>query len=100
MNKTNKKQISHVDNNNMLNDLYKFKLINDTENPACKWKDKKNHFKKTPDFNYGIPTGQVNDIIVLDLEFYKLDADGIVANPFIKLYGEQPTFNTQQAHSK
>lgn len=94
MNKTNKKQISHVDNNNMLNDLYKFKLINDTENPACKWKDKKNHFKKTPDFNYGIPTGQVNDIIVLDLEFYKLDADGIVANPFIKLYGEQPTFNT------
>eukprot|EP01047_Picozoa_sp_COSAG01_P031215 COSAG01_NODE_2206_length_8170_cov_70.537108_2_plen_945_part_00 len=96
MNKTNNKQLSkaNIMENNKINDVYKFKLINNTKNPACKWKDKKNHFKKTPSFNYGIPTGIVNNIFVLDLDFYKLDVDGLLANPFIQLYGEQPEFDT------
>ena len=72
MNNTKTKQISPVNiiENRMINDLYKFKLIHGTKNPACKWTDKKNHFKKTPTFNYGIPTGIVNNIFVLDLDFY------------------------------
>eukprot|EP01043_Picozoa_sp_COSAG02_P074782 COSAG02_NODE_15128_length_1200_cov_1.428312_2_plen_216_part_00 len=58
------------------------------------WKKPKNHYKKHPSGNYGIPTGQVNDIIVLDLDFYKLDVDELLANPFIQIYGEKPTFDT------
>ena len=96
MNNTNQKQLSQVNimENIMINDLYKFKLIHGTKNPACKWTDKKNHFKKTPTFNYGIPTGIVNNIFVLDLDFYKLDTVEIIDNPFIQLYGEHPKFDT------
>jgi hypothetical protein len=44
MNKTNKGNLSQVNiiDNEMLNDLYKFKLRDNAKNPACKWKDKKN----------------------------------------------------------
>ena len=93
---TNNKEISqdNIIGNTMLSELYKFNLIPNTKNPACAWRNTKNHYKKHPRGNYGIPTGQVNDIIVLDLDFYKLDANELLANPFIQIYGETPTFDT------
>ena len=93
---TNNKEFSqdNIIGNTMLSELYKFNLIPNTKNPACAWRNTKNHYKKHPRGNYGIPTGQVNDIIVLDLDFYKLDANELLANPFIQIYGETPTFDT------
>ena len=80
---TNNKEFSqdNIIGNTMLSELYKFNLIPNTKNPACAWRNTKNHYKKHPRGNYGIPTGQVNDIIVLDLDFYKLDANELLANP-------------------
>eukprot|EP01046_Picozoa_sp_COSAG06_P028576 COSAG06_NODE_2584_length_6617_cov_9.409021_2_plen_304_part_00 len=78
-----------------LPNLLKFKLIKNSKSPACKWKNKKFWSKNHPVGNYGIPTGEANNIFVLDLDFYKIDTeDELFANPFIQMFGEGPTFET------
>lgn len=53
-----------------INKLAKFQLQPNSKLPACKWTDKKNHiFENTLiNTNYGIITGKVNNILVLDID--------------------------------
>ena len=58
------------------NNLKKFKLIKNSKNPSNEWikKNQKQSFIVYPtnyDGNLGVPSGKVNNIVVVDCDFYK-----------------------------
>ncbi len=81
-----------------LGDFKKFQLLTFSKCPSFEWSKKNHHLwskTKKPLSNgagIGIPTGKINNIIVVDLDFYKIDED----NLFIKDFGTNfiKEFNT------
>ncbi len=77
-NKNNEKMMKKKYNNRYMEDITTIQLIQNAKNPMNKWGDKKNQFKtntyefnaKKQNVNLVIPTGKVNNIIVVDLDFY------------------------------
>ena len=67
--------------------LKKFKLIENSKRPTHEWlkEHKERYFRSTPiSGNTGTPCGKVNNITVVDLDFYKETDD----NKFIKKFGD------------
>lgn len=72
-----------------------FKLIPNSKNPACAWKNPekqtlgldvqnfKNGDKKINDYNVGVLTGKINNIVVVDIDMYKFKE----GNQFLKDLG-------------
>jgi hypothetical protein len=50
--------------------LAKFPLLPNSKLPACKWTDKTNHIfdKQDKNKNYGLLTGKINNLLVLDID--------------------------------
>lgn len=66
-------------------DLYKIKMHPYTKNPDGPWRDQK-YQKKMNDWHYGIPCGEKNNIMIVDLDIYKWkDKDNHI---FIKTFGK------------
>ena len=58
-------------NNLMENNFNFIKLGKNSKLPVNKWGDKANQHKEQPDmakYNVGIPTGEINDIVVIDID--------------------------------
>lgn len=66
-----------------MSNIYKIKLIENTKKPVEKWSDKKNHYLSV-NGQYGILTGKINDIIVVDLDCYDWTDDHIFYQKFGK----------------
>lgn len=79
-----------------LEKFYKFQLLRFSKLPGSEWKksnqDKWTKNKKIVDnHGIGIPTGKINNIVVIDLDDYKWDDE----HPFIKSFGrDYKKFNT------
>jgi hypothetical protein len=74
-----------------LNNLKKIELVKNNKTPMNKWRDIKNQRNNIDitKYNIGFPTGEINNIIVLDIDFKD---DGIIEfDKYIKEYG---TINT------
>jgi hypothetical protein len=89
--KNNDKNISS--NNKTMDQFKKFNLLELSKSPSNEWSQKANSnrqklWKKdkkiSNNIGLGIPTGKINDIFVLDLDFYKWKED----HEFIKAFGE------------
>ena len=53
----------------------RFRLVKNSKNPTSEWCKKTQHFRSGPiEGNTGIPTGKVNDITVIDFDFYNKDS--------------------------
>ena len=65
----------------------RFRLVSNSKNPTSDW-SKKNRATsfRTGEFkqNSGVPTGKVNNITVVDLDFYKLTGDNHFEKEFKK----------------
>ena len=80
-------------------EFYRFKLIDNSVNPACAWSQDKNWTNKiVKDGNWGIPCGDKNYITVLDLDTDHWEDKHI----FIKTFGEKyvDSFNTYTVKTK
>ncbi len=90
----NAKNIKYI--NKYMEDITTIELIENSKNPLNKWTDKKNHFKtniyeyKSKYNNLGIPTGKINNITVVDLDFYnkKDNIFDLKNSSFIKKFGK------------
>ena len=68
--------------------MHKFKINQNNKQPLCKWQDVKNLTTDHIESNYAVPCGKVNNITVVDLDFfYKLDD----VDFFYKLPLSEPT---------
>ena len=71
-----------------INEMYKIKLIENSKKPiACSWKVMRT--TKPIAGNYGLLTGEINNITVVDIDFYdknqkKFDFEN---SPFLKKFG-------------
>ena len=53
----------------------RFRLVKNSKNPTSEWCKKTQNFRSGPiEGNTGIPTGKVNDITVIDFDFYNKDS--------------------------
>lgn len=92
-------------NKNLTIDYLKFKIPINSKVPIVQWKNEENYTKviDTNKYNYGIPCGKINNLIVIDLDLEKekdgeLITSGIEKfNEYIKQYGE---FNTLTVKSR
>ena len=85
-------------NNRYMEDITTIQLIQNAKNPMNKWSDKKNQFKtniykfdsKKQKCNLGVPTGKVNNITVVDLDFYSKGESifNLDDSSFIKTFGK------------
>ena len=77
------------------NNLYKFEVIKNNKTPSCKWTNANNHKKNIElnKYNVGIPTGKINNIIVLDVD--KKDNGINEFNNYIKQYGDINTLTVE-----
>jgi hypothetical protein len=70
----------------MTHKLLKFKLIYNSKNPTSEWKEinRCNSFKvyNTNNINLGVPTGKINNIIVIDLDVYKWPENNLFNKSF------------------
>ena len=92
-----KKSCSKKSYNKYMEDLTTIQLIQNCKNPKNKWQDKKNQSKtniykfdsKKQYCNLGVPTGKVNNITVVDLDFYSKDDEvfNLEDSTFIKTFG-------------
>ena len=81
--KNDEKMQKKIYNNRYMENITTIEIVENAKNPMNKWKDKKNQFKtniyefkaKKQKCNLGIPTGKVNNIIVVDLDFYTKKGD-------------------------
>jgi len=71
----------------------RFRLMNNSKLPSIEWNKKNHHMWRSGmiDGNVGIPCGSINNITVIDLDFYKMDGTNKFINRF-ENYIEQ--FNT------
>lgn len=60
---------------NLINQMKRFKLLDNSKNPSYEWKKTNRHLWTTGhrDSNSGIPCGSVNNLTVIDLDFYKIE---------------------------
>ena len=81
-----------------INTLKRFNLIPNSKNPTSDWA-KKNRQKcfRTGIFtgNAGVPTGKVNNITVVDLDFYKITGENKFTTEFKDYITEFNTFTVQ-----
>ena len=81
-----------------INTLKRFNLIPNSKNPTAEWA-KKNRQKcfRTGIFtgNAGVPTGKVNNITVVDLDFYKITGENKFTSEFKDYITEFDTFTVQ-----
>ena len=78
--------------NIFINNLKKIELKKNNKTPITKWKDATNQIDLVDlnKYNVGIPTGKINNIIVLDIDFKD---EGIEEfNKYTEQYGEINTF--------
>jgi hypothetical protein len=73
------------------------KLVKNSKNPACKWKQSENQAKGLDvnnftngenifnDYNVGVLTGKINNITIIDVDYYKFKDD----NKFVKELGDK-----------
>ena len=80
--------------------LHKIKLNKDAKTPINKWSNPKNHVQtvNTDIYNVGLPTGKINNILVIDIDVNKENKkenggmDKI--NEYIKQFGDINTLET------
>ena len=99
-NKNNEKKMKKKYNNRYMEDITTIQLIQNAKNPIPKisWKDKKAQFKtniykfdsKKQHCNLGVPTGKINNITVVDLDFYSKGESifNLDDSSFIKTFGK------------
>jgi hypothetical protein len=95
--KTEEKNINKISNNKYMEDITTIGLIENSKRPLNRWSDKKNQFKrniytfdsKKSKSNLGIPTGKINNITVVDLDFYSKGDEvfDLENSSFIKAFG-------------
>lgn len=92
--------MEYTKNKKRFDNFEKIKLKNNSKEPLNKWKDQLNRTKKTIKSNYGILTGKINNLLVLDVDNKdKIDKrnnlhfkHGVEEfNKYISLYGEPET---------
>jgi hypothetical protein len=97
----------------VMNNIKKFRLIKNSKYPTSDWKkqNQKKAFTKSlidiNKFNIGIPCGKINNILVIDLDFYSKSKNGDTydfnpnESPFINTFGENyiDIFNTYTVHT-
>ena len=85
-----------VETQNPLANCLKFKVIKNGKEPACKCLNPSNHKKtsfKPSQYNTGIPTGPINNLLVVDLD---VKDDGVLEfQKYIKEFGNPNTFVVQ-----
>ena len=65
--------------------MHKFPINQNNKQPLLKWKDENNLTRDKIDGNYGVPCGKINNITVIDLDFfYKLNEEDIDDHPFVQ----------------
>ena len=65
--------------------MHKFPINKNNKQPIVKWQDANNLTTDDIEGNYGVPCGKVNNITVVDLDFfYKLDQEDVNDHPFVK----------------
>jgi hypothetical protein len=74
-----------------------FKLVKNSKNPACRWQASENQEKGLNvsnfssgenifnEYNVGVMTGKINNITIIDIDYYKFDDD----NKFVKELGDK-----------
>ncbi len=85
------KKRENISNNNksIMNGFVKFQLLKFSKQPSSEWKTslKQKHWNKEKKIEnncgVGIPTGKINNIVVIDLDDYKWDEN----HSFIKTFG-------------
>ena len=62
----------------------RFRLMNNSKLPSIEWNKKNHHMWRSGmiDGNVGIPCGSINNITVIDLDFYKMDGTNKFINRF------------------
>lgn len=96
--KNNEKMMKKKYNNRYMEDITTIELIQNSKRPMNKWKKKENQFKtniyefnpKKQNCNLGVPTGKVNNILVVDLDFYpkKGETFDFEKTQFYKIFGK------------
>ena len=77
--------MSEKDEEDPTSGLQRFKLIDGTKYPACKWKTQKNWMTVPMNGNTAFLTGEVNNIVVIDLDTYKWPTNS--EHSFVKKFG-------------
>ena len=90
-------------NKNFTIDYLKFKIPINSKVPFIQWKNEENYQKviDVKKYNYGIPCGKINNLIVVDLDLEK-EKDGEIIpsgidkfKEYIELYGNFETFTVK-----
>ena len=65
--------------------MHKFPINKNNKQPLVKWQDVKNLTTDKIDGNYGVPCGKLNNITIIDLDFfYKLNEEDRDDHPFVQ----------------
>lgn len=84
---------------NVVKKMLKFTCYKNTKIPACKWSQKKNLTNNINinDYNYGIPSGDINNLWVLDID--EKDNGNVKFSEYIKKHGEPKTFTVKSPNN-
>jgi hypothetical protein len=107
LNNISKKKLQKIPNKicntdemlNTVKKMLKFPCYKHTKLPACKWSQKKNLTNNINlnNYNYGIPSGDINNLWVLDID--EKDNGNIKFSEYIKKHGEPKTFTVKSPNN-
>ena len=82
---------------NLIIDYLKFKIPINSKVPIVQWKNEENYTKiiDTKKYNYGIPCGKINNLIVIDLDLEK-EKDGELIQSGIEKFNEYISIKRHQ----